>query len=155
MTTEEILDKAGEMTVQSLKETFDVKGLNDTGEARDSLSHMVKGNTLIITGLARILFLEFGRRPGTMPPVDVIEEWVLRKLNVAPEESRSVAFAIATKIKNEGTDILTDRAKGLQIELTIRQINSKLLESVTNQLTLEITSGLVNVWEGNNVSILE
>ena len=156
MTTEEILNKAGEMAVRSIQESFDTKNLNDTERARNSINYQVTGNTLIITGVARVLFLEFGRRAGTMPPIDPIQDWVERKLNVSADESRGVAFAIAKKIKEKGTDILTDRAKGLQLELTISQLSKYVLKNITKSLSLEITGGLAALWEtGNELKILE
>lgn len=49
--------------------------------------------------------IEFGRVPGTMPPVDPIIGWVRRKLGVRSEaQARSIAFAIARAIKARGQD---------------------------------------------------
>ncbi len=156
MTTSEILNKAGVLAVQGIKDSFDDKRLNDTGEGKNSISYQVAGNTLIIEGLARVLFLEFGRKAGQMPPIEPIQEWAERKLGVSSDESKGIAFAIAKKIAKEGTNIFTDRAKGLQIELTIDMMNNILLEEITKSLSLEITGGLVAVWEGNkNLTILE
>jgi len=45
--------------------------------------------------------IEYGRTPGSMPPVASIEGWVKRKLSV--KDPKSVAWAIAKKIKEEGT----------------------------------------------------
>ena len=152
---DKILDKAGKLAVKSLQNSFDEKRLNDTKRARDSINYQVAGHTLIITGLARVLFLEFGRKPGQMPPIAPIKGWVERKLGVSSDESEGVAFAIAKKIAKKGTDILTDRAKGLQIELTIAMLNDVVLKEITNSLTLEVTGGLAAAWGGKNLSILE
>ena len=97
-TIEQILDRAGQIAVSDIRKSFNEKNLNDTKKARDSISYQVNGDTLIITGLARVLFLEFGRRHGEMPPIDPIKKWVESKLGVSKEESRGVAFAIAKKI---------------------------------------------------------
>lgn len=49
--------------------------------------------------------IEFGRLPGSMPPVSSIQGWVKRKLNIKDDkESRSVAWAIASDIKKKGTN---------------------------------------------------
>lgn len=49
--------------------------------------------------------IEFGRIPGSMPPVDALVPWVRRKLGVSNEkEARRVAFAIALSIKKRGID---------------------------------------------------
>lgn len=48
--------------------------------------------------------VEFGRKPGKMPPVDAIEYWVRRKLGITGDrEARSVAFVIARAIGRKGT----------------------------------------------------
>lgn len=47
--------------------------------------------------------VEFGREPGTMPPVFELERWAKRKLGLSAKEAKSASWAIAIKIKNEGT----------------------------------------------------
>lgn len=44
-----------------------------------------------------------GRKPGSMPPSKALEPWVKKKLGVAADEVRSVAFLVARKIKLRGT----------------------------------------------------
>ena len=145
-----VLDEAGEKFISSIRQRMDEKNLNDTGEGSASLSFKVEGNKLIIEGVARLLFLEFGRRAGTMPPVSVIEAWVRRKLNVDDKDVRSVAFLIARKIKEKGTDILTDKTKGLEIELIINEINEELFNDIATQQALAITDGLIKTWQSPN-----
>lgn len=48
--------------------------------------------------------IEYGRQPGTMPPPAALEKWVRRKLGVADKDARRVAFLVARKIKQRGTD---------------------------------------------------
>lgn len=121
-TQTEILNEAGAEFVRRIREEFDRKKLNDTNRAKDSISYRVESNKIVVEGLARVIFLEFGRRSGKPPPFEVIRDWVERKLNVESDEIDGVAWAIVKKIAKEGTDILTDRAKGLQIELILRDI---------------------------------
>lgn len=46
---------------------------------------------------------EFGRLPGSHPPVDPIKEWVKRKLGVKDEKQASkIAWAIAKDIEKNG-----------------------------------------------------
>jgi len=45
-------------------------------------------------------YVEFGRKPGKMPPVSALEPWVRTKLK--PKNPRAVAFLIARKIAREG-----------------------------------------------------
>lgn len=46
---------------------------------------------------------EFGRLPGSMPPVDSIKEWVKRKgLTIDDKKINSIAWAISMDIKQNG-----------------------------------------------------
>ena len=48
--------------------------------------------------------IEFGRIPGTMPPIDPIKGWIRRKLGIRDEkEVNNIAWAIALDIKRNGT----------------------------------------------------
>jgi|SRR6056297_359789 len=48
--------------------------------------------------------IEFGRNPGSMPPVVAINGWVQRKLGIKDDIiSRRIAWAIAQDIKKNGT----------------------------------------------------
>jgi len=49
--------------------------------------------------------IEFGRNPGSMPPVSKIQSWVKRKLGVTNDkEAKRIAFVIARDIKLNGTE---------------------------------------------------
>lgn len=143
------LQPLADKMIQALKQRFQEQNLNDTKEAVNSLSAVVSERSIVIEGLARILFLEFGRRPGPdnwrelMP---FILPWVRRKIN--PEESGvyPIAVTIAKKIAEKGTDILTDQAKGLQIEITIGKVIEEFVPIIAEQQLLEITGGLIKAW---------
>lgn len=136
--------------IKALKQEFKEKNLNDTGEASNSLSAVVGRNSIVIEGLARILFLEFGRRPGPedwrelMP---FILPWVRRKINPEEEGVYPIAKTIAKKIAKEGTEILTDPAKGLQIEITLGKVIEEMVPIIAEQQMLEVTGGLIKAWQ--------
>lgn len=46
--------------------------------------------------------IEYGRKPGKFPPVDVIKKWVIRVLQVPDEEVDSVAFLVGRSIAKHG-----------------------------------------------------
>lgn len=71
-------------------------GMPATGEWEDN----IEARENEIWGTPYTQQLVEGRPPGTMPPVDAIQKWATVKLGIS---DRSVAWAIATKIKNEGT----------------------------------------------------
>lgn len=52
---------------------------------------------------SHIQFAKYGRGPGKAPPVDPLEEWVIRKGIVESDKARGVAFGIAKSISLNGT----------------------------------------------------
>lgn len=79
-------------------------GIIDTG-------HLLKSGILIPTPLGATInysapyawYVEKGRLPGSMPPVEALEKWVRRKMGIASKDARRVAWAVAMKIKQNGT----------------------------------------------------
>lgn len=147
MSTQKELQELGDEYVKRIQDQFDKKKLNFTGEAKKSLTAKATDNKLQIIGKKRTLFLEFGRRAGKFPPIGPIKDWVIGKLNVSEDEADGVAYAIAKKISEKGTDILTDRAKGLQVELILNEMNEELQKIILNFEAKRITSGLFNAFK--------
>lgn len=49
--------------------------------------------------------IEFGRLPGSMPPVEPLQAWIKRKMSITDDaESNRVAWAIAIDIKKNGIE---------------------------------------------------
>ena len=136
--TQKILTVAGNELVNELKNEFDTKGLNFTNDAKNSLSFSATENKLIIEGIARVLLLNEGRLPGTWPDVDELKKWVEGKLNIDEEEVDSVTYLIGRKIFEKGTDILTDKAKGLEIDLLLAKVMNRLHEKLANKIAISV-----------------
>lgn len=64
--------------------------------------------------------VEDGTRPH-FPPLEPLQDWVVGKLGVAPEESKSIAFLVARKISMVGTEGAQMFANSF--EVTEEQIN--------------------------------
>ena len=71
-------------------------GMPSSGEWEDNIE--ARGNE--VWGRKYTEQLVNGREPGSMPPVQAIENWLQAKFGVT---DRNRAWAIAVKIKNEGT----------------------------------------------------
>ena len=81
-------------------------------ELKDKISFKVdvSGNLFEVTFNAPEYwkYANYGRRPGKMPPVSAIEEWITRR-RIVPEPNTStpnvtsLAYVIARKIGKEGT----------------------------------------------------
>lgn len=144
------LQSIGDKAVEELKQKFKEANLNDTGKASDSLQAVVGENSIIIEGLARVLFLQYGRRSGPdewrelMP---FILPWVRRKLKPPKEGEYPIAVTIAKKIAKEGTRILRDPSKGLQIEITLGKVYDEMSEIVGQEYLEQVTNGLVKKWK--------
>jgi len=142
--TRKILAQTGNKIVSEIKSEFDKKGLNATNKAKNSLSSTATAKQLKIKGMLRIMVLNSGRLPGKFPPLEPIREWVRIKLNVPDSQVNSVAFLIARKIARSGTAILTDRTKGLELELLLDKIMHQVHEDFSKQLNVSIGTEIAN-----------
>lgn len=48
-------------------------------------------------------YVEYGRKPGKMPPPDILEAWAYKKFRLSHKEARSAAWALARSIAKKGT----------------------------------------------------
>lgn len=151
------LDEMGQKFVKEIRQRMDERNLNDTGAGSASLSYKVEGDKLIIEGVARLLFLEFGRRPNKSYTKDswrelmpFIRPWVARKLGVPDSENFALARHISDRIAKDGTRILADRTKGLELELILNDLNQELFNDIATKQAAIITDGLIKAWQSNN-----
>lgn len=92
---------------------LDKDGINASGNLSNNIKSIVELNdTRLIISLELEdywKFVEYGRGPGKMPPIDVIEQWIKIKpvipepINGRVPDTRQLAFLIARKIGREGT----------------------------------------------------
>lgn len=104
-----------------------VRTPRDTSRAANSISHRIDTNGARVVAVVSpnadggsgpveyVVYLETGTRPGKMPPLRVIQEWVHRKgiggvvvdgrlKSRAPEDvERQIAWRIAWKLKHHGS----------------------------------------------------
>lgn len=100
----DIFEREGVDIVRTIQSKLSSSGANATGKTSASLELEASDTRLTIQGAKSFLFVETGRRPGKRPPIAPIKEWAIAKGLVSDDKkARSLAFAIATKIGNEGT----------------------------------------------------
>lgn len=117
-----------------LKPKFISLGMNATGSWLNALEARAVNGNGEIWGMDYTYWLVNGRRPGTAPPVNALIPWVNAKFGVGGNEARGIAFAVAAKIKKEGTDYYpegTDLLEVLNSPEVINYIYSKLREGLT------------------------
>lgn len=47
-------------------------------------------------------YVEYGRHPGSFPPIEPIQKWCMRKLGMEEKEANKTAWAIAKAIEQRG-----------------------------------------------------
>lgn len=91
-------------------------------------------------------YVEYGRRPGKMPPIDAIEQWVKVKpvvpnaINGRVPDTRQLAFLIARKIGREGIEpknYLRNTMYSEEVNVIINAIKNNITEQVIQSLTDE------------------
>lgn len=91
-------------------------------------------------------YVEYGRGPGRMPPIDKIESWI-RVKPIVPDpvsgkipDTRQLAYLIARKIGREGTPAqkpLTNTLYSEEVNILINAIKHNIVEQVTKYLNEE------------------
>lgn len=77
--------------------------MDASGQARSMITFKVTGNKGVLFGPDYMLFMERGRGPGRMPPIEPIMKWIEDK-GIKPNTSvKSMAFAIAKKHALKGS----------------------------------------------------
>ena len=98
------LDEVADFIFQKSQENIVNKSIIDEGTLLKSGNINRKPfNKEIIYPVIYADSIEFGRIPGSMPPIEPIMNWIRRKLGISDEkEVRRIAFAISTDIKTNG-----------------------------------------------------
>lgn len=125
---------------------FNELGMNASGEWLRNLHLETTQNSAIIRGREYTEQLVHGRRPGSMPPVSALQEWARIKLGLSRQESISAGWAIAQKIKKDGTnwyqqggtDLLEVLEKPETIQFIQNRISEKLNIKVKNYFIREL-----------------
>lgn len=134
------------------KQNLESEGINASGALSDSVDHWdvdFDGQTFQITlNLEQYwYYVENGRKPGKMPPIKVIKDWIQVK-RIVPRPLRGkvpspdqLAFLIARKIGRDGIP-----AKHI-LERTIQEtdISSRVTQVIVNGINEIIENDLRNL----------
>lgn len=104
ITDELIVSTMNGVVENFLKPKFIELGMSASGQWLNTVQGGVENGNGVIYGMDYTYWLANGRKPGTAPPVSALIPWVTAKLGVGGSQAISVAFAVAQKIKNEGTE---------------------------------------------------
>ena len=134
-----------------------------SGNLYNSLAYRlnIKGGSIEIRAFAKgsaskyFEVREFGRRPGTMPPVSAIEKWISQKplklrdktsgafVKSTPELKRQVAYLIAKKIQKEGIEGW--HGNDYAVENVMEEYGDKISEAYHKDITFTIEQKLLNI----------
>ena len=125
------------------------KGIRASGQSARSLktktreiSGTIRGT---LTGAAYFTFQEQGRRPGKMPPVQSIRDWIEAK-GIQADNKESLAWAIAKNIAKTGTDIYRNKRPALAteqiIEIEIEKSRPEINKAIFDYFRTETTKVL-------------
>lgn len=139
----EIVERVlNEVVERFLKPKFIELKMNSMGGWLNSLE--VRGNE--IWGMDYTEQLVFGRKPGKLPPVEPLIQWVIAKFGRDYNSAEPIAYAIAHKISKEGTDYYpggTDLMEVLESEevrdFVLKEISQYVIKEVNNFISKEIS----------------
>jgi len=113
-------------------------GMNATGAWIDALEPRVNNGNGEIWGFDYTYWLVNGRKPGKMPPIAPLITWVNAKFGINGPEAKGIAFAIAQKIKNEGTEYYPDGTDLLDV-LNSPECKAYIIEQIGTFYSLKIS----------------
>lgn len=116
------------------------KGIIASGRSAASLKVVVtEGQNFTAAGLTGEGYFHFqdqGRKPGALPNVQAIEEWIkVKGLDLNP-------WAVAKSIAKKGTVIFRDRNKGLQLDKIVMANKAFFLEELAGNLSKQVISSI-------------
>src|SRR5690625_2997137 len=100
----EAIEKALNVIIDIVVNRYDELDMRASGKTADSLEARAWDNHGEIWGDKTFEYLAKGRPPSEKrPPVDAIFQWMLDKRSFTGPKTKSMAYAIATSIQQEGT----------------------------------------------------
>lgn len=125
-----------------MKPRFIDLGMNASGDWLNSIQPRIVEARGEIWGMDYTYFLANGRPPGKRPPVSALLPWVNAKFGIGGKEALSIAFAVSTKIGNEGTRFYPDGTDLLEI-LNSNEVKKYIYENLGEALRVEISALMI------------
>jgi hypothetical protein len=125
------------------------KGIRASGFSADTQRVEVTETGGTLYGADYFYFQKEGRKPGGMPPVEAIIQWLKDKTSLSFSEERGpgltgLAWAIAKKIAMKGTDIYQRKRPGLSIEDKIAEFKKELTQNIAQAEKEKIIEAVKN-----------
>jgi hypothetical protein len=133
MTREEALSNYYEGVIANLADQQVNLGLFASGKSISSLQYEIKDDgTSTLTGDASFYYQIHGRGPGKMPPIGEMIKWIaIKQIQMSP-------WALAVKIKNEGTAIFRGERRGLDMKKALNTGRNEMVRNLAKAYKEEI-----------------
>jgi hypothetical protein len=131
-----------------LKPKFIELGMNASGQWLESLEPRSVDGNAEIWGMDYTYWLANGRKPGVAPPISALMPWVTAKFGVSGNEAKGIAFAVANKIKNEGTSYYPEGTDLLAI-LNSEEVKNYIYSQFQRAFESEINKILIKQLHDN------
>lgn len=143
------IEKISKEVVDLYRSELADKGINASGKLSKTAQTIVEfdGRHLIVSLELEDYwkYVEYGRRAGKMPPIDVIADWIKIKpvipqpINGKVPDTRQLAFLIARKIGREGIEGRYPIEK-----ITKSSTLSSVIELIKKDITSQINNQIIN-----------
>lgn len=138
MSTNEAILNFLNLIVIDANRTAEEKDLVASGETLKSLQIVETGDTSFeLLGSTNFYWMEHGRGPGKMPPINSMEDWIkVRGLNDYNP------WAVAKSIALNGTRVFRNKSLGMSIGDIATKYIPNLLKDITDGTILEIQNAI-------------
>lgn len=130
------------------KPKFISLGMDATHRWINSLEPRAVNGNGEIHGMDYTYWLANGRKPGKAPPVSALIPWVNAKFGIGGKEAIGIAWAVAAKIKKEGTDYYPKGTDLLEV-LNSPGVRAYITEQLSTFYILEINKILIKQLHDN------
>lgn len=123
-------------------------GMQATGAWINALEARAENGNGAIYGFDYTYWLAHGRKPGTAPPISALLPWVTAKFGIGGNEAKGIAFAVANKIKAEGTNYYPEGTDLLEV-LNSVECRNYVTEQLQTWYSIEISKVLKKQLDDN------
>lgn len=117
--------------------------MNASGEWVQNVEVEAEGDNGVIKARYYTEYLTKGRPPSEkLPPISAIKKWVMAKFGKSDKEAESMAWAVAYKIKKEGTKWHTEDGSELVTVLESQQVVDYIQDRMAGLLRVKVAEEL-------------
>ena len=145
---EQILSDFGFQIIGDIQAAMATGDVNATGKSSASLRFEANKDGFVLYGDKSFNWIEQGRAPGGMPPIDPIKDWIEARAipydDTGKDPLTSFAFAIARKIQRDGTYLhYKNKRRDVYSSIITEERVSALINLVHDRALAQVNSDIV------------